>query len=146
MLGAHDPLADGQQGGELVAGPGRVPRLPGPAGEFVTGGQGLGMLGAHDPLADGQQGGELVAGPGRVPRLPGPAGEFVASGQGGRVLRPVGIAFPVRIGDQPEQVLGRRVAAAVPEVLRDSLHAAAGQVQDSAGMRQQYRARRPRRR
>ena len=70
MLGAQDPLADGQQGGELVAGPGRVPRLPGPVGEVVTGGQGLGMLGPEDPLADGQQGGELVAGPGRVPRLP----------------------------------------------------------------------------
>src|SRR5262245_41417890 len=27
--GAGHPLADGQQGGELVAGPGRIPRLPG---------------------------------------------------------------------------------------------------------------------
>ena len=35
MLGAQDPLADGQQGGVLVAGPGRMPRLPGPGGEVV---------------------------------------------------------------------------------------------------------------
>lgn len=28
VLGALDSLADGQQGGELVAGPGRIPRLP----------------------------------------------------------------------------------------------------------------------
>ena len=46
VLGAQDPLADGQQGGELVAGPGRIPRLPGPVGEVVAGGQGVGVLGA----------------------------------------------------------------------------------------------------
>ena len=36
VLGAQDPLADGQQVGELVAGPGRIPRLPNPAGEVVA--------------------------------------------------------------------------------------------------------------
>jgi hypothetical protein len=79
VLGALDPLADGQQGGELIPCPGRIPRLPGPAGELVAGGQGVRVLGALDPLADGQQGGALVAGPGRIPRLPGPAGELVWS-------------------------------------------------------------------
>ena len=97
MLGALDPLADGQQGGELVAGPGRIPRLPGPVGELVAGGQGVGVLGALDPLADGQQGGELVAGPGRIPRIPGPAGEFVTGAQGARVL---GAQDPLADGQQ----------------------------------------------
>ena len=97
MLGTLDPLADGQQGGELVAGPGRIPRLPGPAGELVAGGQGVRVLGALDPLADGQQGGTLVAGPGRIPRLPGPAGELVAGGQGIRVL---GAQDPLADGQQ----------------------------------------------
>ena len=40
VLGAQDPLIDGQQRGELVAGPGRIPRLPGPGGEVAAGGQG----------------------------------------------------------------------------------------------------------
>ena len=35
--GALDPLDDGQQGGELVAGPGLIPGLPGPAGEPAAG-------------------------------------------------------------------------------------------------------------
>jgi hypothetical protein len=52
---AQHPLADGQQCGELVAGPGRIPRLPGPAGEIVAGGQGVRVLGAEDPLLNGQQ-------------------------------------------------------------------------------------------
>ena len=87
MLRAGDSLADGQQGGELVAGPGRISRLSGPAGELVEGVQGVGVLRAGDSLADGQQGGELVAGPGRISRLSGPAGEFVAGVQGVGVLR-----------------------------------------------------------
>ena len=37
VLGAEDPFADRQQRGELVAGPGRIPRLPGPAGEVAAG-------------------------------------------------------------------------------------------------------------
>jgi hypothetical protein len=30
VLGAQEPFADGHQGGELIAGSGRVPCLPGP--------------------------------------------------------------------------------------------------------------------
>ena len=67
VLRALDPLADGQQRGELVAGPGRIPLLPGPAGKVVAGGQGVRVLGAQDPLADGQQRGELVAAPAASP-------------------------------------------------------------------------------
>jgi hypothetical protein len=37
VLGAEDPLLDGQQRGELVAGGGRIPRYPGPAGETAAG-------------------------------------------------------------------------------------------------------------
>jgi hypothetical protein len=39
VVGAGDPLADGQQRGELVAGLGRIPRLPGspPAGSPAGG-------------------------------------------------------------------------------------------------------------
>ncbi len=54
MLGALDPLAYGQQGGELIPGPGRIPRLPGPESELVAGGQGVGVLGALDPHSDGR--------------------------------------------------------------------------------------------
>jgi hypothetical protein len=46
VVRTQDPLADGQQGGELVADPGRIPRLPGQDGEAVVGGQGAGVLGA----------------------------------------------------------------------------------------------------
>ena len=143
MLGAQDPLADGQQGGELVAGPGRIPRLPGPEGEVGAGGQGVGVLGAQDPLVDGQQGGELVAGPGRIPRLPGPAGEVGAGRQGVAVLGAVVPVFFVRGGDLLEQVPGGQVAAAVAEGYRDPPQAAAGQVEDGPGVRQQHRAHRP---
>ena len=69
VLGAEDPLDDGQQGGKLVPAPTASPP-PGPVGEFVAGGQRMGVLGTQDPLDDGQQGGELVTGTGRVPRAP----------------------------------------------------------------------------
>jgi hypothetical protein len=57
VLGAQDPLADGQQGGELVAGPGRIPCPPGPGGKVMAGGQGVGVLGAvcvacHESVRD----------------------------------------------------------------------------------------------
>ena len=87
VLGAGDPLADRQQRGELVAGRGRVPRLPGQAGEVGAGGQGVRVLGAEDPLADGQQRGELVAGAGRDPPPPRSSGRGWPGGQGVRVLR-----------------------------------------------------------
>jgi hypothetical protein len=45
VLGAQDPLLDGQQGGVLVAGPGRIPRLPEPAGEAAAGGEGVPVFG-----------------------------------------------------------------------------------------------------
>ena len=51
-------------------GPGRIPRLPGPAGKVVAGGQGVRVLGAQDPLADGQRRGELVAAPAASPASP----------------------------------------------------------------------------
>ena len=76
-----------QQRGELVPGPGRVPRLPGPVGEVGASAQGARVLGAEDPLDDGQQRGELVPGPGRVPRLPGPAGEVARGWPGCRGAR-----------------------------------------------------------
>ena len=50
VLRAEDPLVHGQQRGELVAGGGRVPRLPGPVGEVVPGGQGVRVLRAEDPF------------------------------------------------------------------------------------------------
>ena len=53
MLRAQDPLDDRQEGGVLVAGAGRVPRLSGPPGEVVTGGQGVGVVRALDPFANG---------------------------------------------------------------------------------------------
>ncbi|GAA4951922.1 hypothetical protein GCM10023334_066670 [Nonomuraea thailandensis] len=46
VFGAHDALDGGEQGGVLVAGGGRVPRLPRPVGEVVLGGQGVGVFGA----------------------------------------------------------------------------------------------------
>ena len=97
MLGAGDPLADRQQRGELVPGPGRISRLPGPAGEVGADGEGGGMLGAQDPLPDRQQRGVLVPGPGRIPRLPGPAGEVGAGGEGVGVL---GAGDPLPDGQQ----------------------------------------------
>ncbi len=70
VFAAQDPLGGGQQGGVLVAGPGRVPRPPGQLGELFTGGQGLRVFAAQDLLGGGQKGGDLVAELGRVPRLP----------------------------------------------------------------------------
>jgi hypothetical protein len=78
--GAQDPLTHGERGGVLVAGPGHVPRLPGPVGEVAAGGQGVGVFGVQDPLADGEQGGVLAAGSGWVPGLPGPPGQASSSG------------------------------------------------------------------
>ena len=46
MLGAWDSFADGQQRGELVAGPGRNPRHPGPVSEAAAGVHCFEVLGA----------------------------------------------------------------------------------------------------
>ena len=141
MLGAGDPLADRQQRGELVPGPGRIPRLPGPAGQVGAGGQRVGVLGAGDPLADRQQRGELVPGPGRIPRLPGPGGQVVAGGERVGVLGAPGL-LP---GAQDLLLHGQRrgVAAARAEVPGQLVHAVAGRVQRGLGMRQQRREHRP---
>jgi hypothetical protein len=78
VLGAKDPLADGQQHRELVASADRIARQRRQGSEGVLGGESLRVLRAEDPLNNGQQRGELVAGPGRVPRLPGPTGPLIA--------------------------------------------------------------------
>ena len=48
-LGAQHPLLHRQQRGVLVAGPGRIPRLPGPVGEAAAGSQGGRVLGPEHP-------------------------------------------------------------------------------------------------
>ncbi len=74
VFGAKDPLVYGQQRGEQAPRRSQLPRLPGPVGQVVPGGQGVRVLWAEDlvgsenPLACEQQRGELVAGPRRVPR------------------------------------------------------------------------------
>ena len=82
----RDPLIGGQQGGELVAGPVRIPSLP-VQWARLHGWPGVRVLRPPDPLFGGQQGGELVAGPVRIPSLPYPVGEVGAGGQGTRMLR-----------------------------------------------------------
>ena len=89
-LTAQHPLDDGQQRDVLVAGPGRIPRIPSPPGKFIAGPQGVGVLGAQHPFADGQQRSELVPGTGRIPRPPGVVGEVAAVGQG--IARLIGSA------------------------------------------------------
>ena len=78
-------------------GPRRIPRLPGPLGEVVAGGQGVRVLGAEHPLEDGQQRGVLVAGRGRVPCLPVQWARLCAGAQGVRVL---GAEHPLDDGQQ----------------------------------------------
>jgi hypothetical protein len=68
MPRSEDPLADGQERGELIAGGGGVARFAGPEREVAPEVQRFRVLGARDPLADGQQRIELVAGGGRVAR------------------------------------------------------------------------------
>ena len=89
MLGAQGALEDGQQRGELVAGPGRIPRLPGPGGEVAAIGQGVGVLGTGHLLGNGQPRGVLVAGPGR-------------SDEGASLAHPPGGNRKLRVaGDRP---------------------------------------------
>jgi hypothetical protein len=52
--GAPDPLIHRQQRRKLVAGPGRIPGLPGPGGQAGPGVQGARVLGAQDPLIPGR--------------------------------------------------------------------------------------------
>ena len=104
--------ADGQQYGELVAGPVRVARKPGPAGQVEAGVLGKRVLRAGYPLDHGQQRGGLVAGSGSVSRFPGPAGQVGADDQRVRVLgarhllangqqRGQLVAGPVRVARKP---------------------------------------------
>ena len=67
MLLAVDPLEVGQQSGMLVAGPGRVARLPGPVGEVSAVNQGIGVIYAVCSFADRHQRSELIPPPGPPP-------------------------------------------------------------------------------
>jgi hypothetical protein len=88
MLGTENLLADRKQGLELDPGRRRVPRLPGPEGELVTGGKGMRVHWTLDPLNDRQQGCVLVPGGGYATGLSGPVGEVGASGQSVRCSAP----------------------------------------------------------
>ena len=59
----------------------------------------------------------------------------MAGGQGLRMLRPIGTTIVTRVSDQPEQVPSGRVAAALPEVFRDTRHAGAGQIEGGPDVR-----------
>jgi hypothetical protein len=111
VLRAEDSLAGGQQRGELVPCPGRIPRPPGESGELVAGAQGVRVLRAEDSLAGGQQRGELVPCPGRIPRIPGERGQLVAGAERIGVFSTVGLGVFMRVGDPPEEL---RAAAALP--------------------------------
>ena len=86
MLGPEDPVADRQQGRELITGRSRIPSLARPGGEVAPGGQGARVLRPQDPLTDRQQGCELFAGRSRIPSLARPGGEVAPGGQGEGVL------------------------------------------------------------
>src|SRR3954447_6690909 len=60
VFGSRDAFADGQEGGELVAGGCPIPSLPGVVGEVGACGEGFGVFGSQDAFADEQEGGELV--------------------------------------------------------------------------------------
>jgi len=78
VVGALDPLADGQQGGKLITSTGRIPRSADPVGEGMAGVEGIRVLKTLDPLADRQQGGKLITSLGGIPRLTGPPSERMA--------------------------------------------------------------------
>ena len=78
VLRAEDPLAHGQQRGELVPGGGRVPRLPGPAGEAAAGRPGCPGAPGRGPAR--ARAAARRTGPGRRPGPPPPR----SSGRGWR--------------------------------------------------------------
>ena len=80
VVGARYPLAGWYQCGVLVAGPGCITSLPGPASEVGAAGQGLGVLGSEYAFAGRHQRGEHVAGSGRVTRCAYEIGEIGAGG------------------------------------------------------------------
>ena len=63
VLGAKNPLADGQQGGEPGTSPGRIPALSGEASEFVAGAQGVGCSGPRARSKISKQGGQRLCEP-----------------------------------------------------------------------------------
>ena len=105
MVGAEDPLSVGEQPGEQLDGlldP--VPACPGPGGEVVAGGQGVGVVGAEDPLLVGEQPGERSIGlVDRVPASPGQAARLLrvarVSGWSGPRTRCRSASSPVNSGD-----------------------------------------------
>ena len=141
MIEARHPLVEGQQRGVLVAGPGRIPRPPGPIGEVAPDGQGVRVLGAEDLLSQGQQRCQLLTGPSYIPRCPGPVGELAAGDQGRRMLRP---EVPLPSLNQPfPEFTGRGIAPAVPQISGDPFHAVTARGQRCLGMRQQRGEHRP---
>ena len=82
MVRAQNPQDVGEQLLERGGRTGRIPRLTPPAGETVTGGQGVGMVRAQDPQPVGEQLLERGGRTGRIPGLPPPVGEIVTGGQG----------------------------------------------------------------
>jgi hypothetical protein len=68
MLRPKDSLMQGQQHRKLVAGLGRITRLPRPVGEVAARGQGVWMLKPKGLLAYGQERSVPVARCGRVIR------------------------------------------------------------------------------
>jgi hypothetical protein len=89
MLRAEDPVIHGQQPGERVPGGGRIPRMPGPAGQVGAGGQGARVLRAEDPVIHGQQPGERVLGedhPDTLASVNGLAADLRALGQASRAI------------------------------------------------------------
>ena len=93
VLGAQDPLADGQQGGELVAGPSRIPAHPVQRASSWRVARVAGCSGPRTRSRMGNRAANWSRAPAASPASPVQQGEFVAGGQGGGVLGPVGIAF-----------------------------------------------------
>jgi hypothetical protein len=53
VVRTQDPVHDAYQQGVLVAGPSRIPGLPGPSGEAAADVQGLGVVAAKSPRLSG---------------------------------------------------------------------------------------------
>jgi hypothetical protein len=70
MLLAGDPLEVGQQSGVLVAGPGRVARIPGPFGEVSAVNQGIGVIHAICSWSRIHQRAKLIPRPAASPGSP----------------------------------------------------------------------------
>ena len=104
---ALDPFEDRQQGGVQVAGPGRIPRLPCPAGKVAAGDQSAGVVGGLELVRGWGVGQRTGRGPRPHPppslssrrvlrgrsryrgsRVPGPARGWAAGRRTGRGPRP----------------------------------------------------------